>query len=322
MEIKVSVIIPVYNTEKYLEKCLDSVLKQTLEKIEIIAINDGSKDSSKDILEKYSIFEKFRIINKKNEGASKTRNLGINLAKGKFIYFMDADDYIEKNMLLEMYDKAEKDNLDIVVCDYYNEDFKTRKYVKNLDIKENEIISGVEYARYLLQSEKKIVPSIWGKMIRRSIYINNNIRFPENIFIGEDTVLGIKTAYFSKKVGKINKPFYHYIIHEAQGTKIIDKEKEFLDKWNGIKEIEIFLKNKPDFEDFKEGIEKNRIVFYLQIFKQLKYIKYLNKEWLEKIEETVNYNYYKKMKFYKKMKYYFEVKKIRNLRRDMDGKIG
>lgn len=169
---------------------------------------------------------------------------------------------------------------------------------------------------------KKNSTKYLGKNDKKSIYINNNIRFSENIFIGEDIVLGIKTAYFSKKVGKINKPFYHYIIHEAQGTRTIDKEKEFLDKWNGIKEIEIFFKNKPDFEDFKEGIEKNRIVFYFQIFKQLKYIKYLNKEWLEKIEETVNYNYYKKMKFYKKIKYYFEVKKLRNLRRDMDGKIG
>ncbi|EPC09175.1 glycosyltransferase family 2 protein [Fusobacterium ulcerans] len=322
MEIKISVIIPVYNTEKYLEKCLNSVLKQTLKEIEVIVINDGSRDSSRDILESYSIVENFRIINKKNEGASKTRNLGIEIAKGEFIYFMDADDYIEKDMLLEMYNKAKEDKLDIVVCDYYNETLKTKEYIKNLDIMENKMITGVDYTKYLLWSEKKIAPSIWGKMIKKSIYINNNIRFSENIFIGEDIVLGIKTAYFSKKVGKINKPFYHYIIHEAQGTRTIDKEKEFLDKWNGIKEIEIFFKNKPDFEDFKEGIEKNRIVFYFQIFKQLKYIKYLNKEWLEKIEETVNYNYYKKMKFYKKIKYYFEVKKLRNLRRDMDGKIG
>lgn len=310
MEIKVSVIIPVYNTEKYLEKCLDSVLKQTLEKIEIIAINDGSKDSSKDILERYSIFEKFRIINKKNEGASKTRNLGINLAKGKFIYFMDADDYIEKNMLLEMYNKAEKDNLDIVVCDYYNEDFKTRKYVKNLDIKENEIIFGVEYARYLLQSEKKIAPSIWGKMIRRSIYINNNIRFPENIFIGEDTVLGIKTAYFSKKVGKINKPFYHYIIHEAQGTKIIDKEKEFLDKWEGIKEIENFFLGKVNYQEYRSGIEKKIIIFYFELFKELKNIKKIDNKYLERIEKIKYYQEYKKLRFYKKIKLYFFIKSI------------
>lgn len=310
MEIKVSVIIPVYNAEKYIKRCLNSVLKQTLKEIEVIVINDGSGDSSRDILESYSIVENFRIINKKNEGASKTRNLGIELAKGKFIYFMDADDYIEKDMLLEMYNKAKEDKLDIVVCDYYNETLKTKEYIKNLDIIENEIITGVDYTKYLLWSEKKIAPSIWGKMIKKSIYINNNIRFSENIFIGEDIVLGIKTAYFSKKVGKINKPFYHYIIHETQGTKIIDKEKEFLDKWNGIKEVKTFFKNKPDFEEFEEGIEKNRIIFYFQLFKQLKYIKNINKEYLEKIEETVNYKYYKEMKFYKKIKFYFFIKLI------------
>lgn len=155
MEIKISVIIPVYNTEKYLEKCLNSVLKQTLKEIEVIVINDGSRDSSRDILESYSIVENFRIINKKNEGASKTRNLGIEIAKGEFIYFMDADDYIEKDMLLEMYNKAKEDKLDIVVCDYYNETLKTKEYIKNLDIMENKMITGVDYTKYLLWSEKK-----------------------------------------------------------------------------------------------------------------------------------------------------------------------
>lgn len=311
MEIKVSVIIPVYNTEKYLEKCLNSVLKQTLKEIEVIVINDGSKDSSKVILEKYKRMDKrMVVINKSNEGLTKTRKLGIKISNGKYIYHLDSDDYIEENMLLEIYNKAEKENLDIVVCDYWKENFSQKEYVKNLDIKENEIILGKTYAKYVLYSEKKISPAIWAKLIKKEVYTNNRIIFPENIFIGEDIVLGIKTAYFSKKVGKINKPFYHYIIHEAQGTRTIDKEKEFLDKWNGIKEIEIFFKNKPDFEEFKEGIEKYRIVFYFQLFKQLKYIKNLNKEWLEKIEETVNYNYYKKMKFYKKIKFYFEVKKL------------
>ncbi|MDU1910876.1 hypothetical protein [Fusobacterium sp.] len=155
-------------------------------------------------------------------------------------------------------------------------------------------------------------------MIKKEVYTNNRIIFPENIFLGEDIVVGIKTSYFSKKVGKINEPFYHYIIHETQGTKIIDKEKEFFDKWNGIKEIEVFFKNKPDFEKFKEGIEKSKIVFYFQIFKQLKYIKYINKEWLEKIEKTVNYEYYRKMKFYKKIKFYFEMRKLKKLKEDIE----
>lgn len=321
MEIKVSVIIPVYNTEKYLEKCLNSVLKQTLKEMEIIVINDGSKDQSKRILEKYKkIDERIVVITKPNEGLTKTRNLGIKISNGEYIYHLDSDDYIEENMLFEMYKKAKENNLDIIICDYYKETLSKKEYVKNLDIEEDEIVFGKTYTHYLLDSEKKIAPAIWSKLIKREIYRKNKISFPEDIFLGEDVITGIMIAYFSNKVGKINRPFYHYIIHEAQGTKTIDKNKEFLDKWNGIEKLEIFFKNKPDFEEFKDGIEKNRIIFYFQLFKQLKYIKNINKEYLEKIGETVKYKYYKEMKFYKKIKFYFEVKKLRNLKNDIDGK--
>ncbi|MDU1910875.1 glycosyltransferase family 2 protein [Fusobacterium sp.] len=142
MEIKISVIIPVYNTEKYLEKCLNSVLKQTLKEIEIIIINDGSQDQSEKILERYNVDQRIIVINKSNEGVSKARNIGLKMSKGKYIYYLDSDDYIEENMLLEMYNKTEKENLDIVVCDYWKENFFQKEYVKNLDIKENEIILG------------------------------------------------------------------------------------------------------------------------------------------------------------------------------------
>lgn len=117
--IKISVIIPVYNAEKTLKKCLDSILNQSLKEIEIILINDGSKDKSDGICQNY-VKKDTRIlyINKSNEGCSITRNLGIDIAKGKYITFVDSDDYLEKEMYKSMYNIAKKDNSDIVVCGF------------------------------------------------------------------------------------------------------------------------------------------------------------------------------------------------------------
>lgn len=167
MDIKISVIVCVYNCEKYIDQCLNSIIKQTLKKIEIIVINDGSKDNTKNILEKYNLIENIKIINKENEGLTKSRNLGLDISKGKYIYFIDADDYIEKDTLERLYIKAEKENLDIVVFDYYNESLNEKKYIKNLDIEEKENISGKIYAKYLLESEKKIAPAIWGEINKK-----------------------------------------------------------------------------------------------------------------------------------------------------------
>ena len=119
-KIKVSVIVPIYNTEKFLRKCIESIVNQTLQEIEIILINDGSTDNSHNICleytEKYP--EKIRYINNKNIGCSATRNLGIELANGEYIAFVDSDDYIEKEMYEEMYTKTLKEKSDIVICGF------------------------------------------------------------------------------------------------------------------------------------------------------------------------------------------------------------
>jgi len=117
---KVSVIIPVYNVENYIEKCLNSVLNQTLKEIEIIIVNDGSKDSSKQKIEKYLEKHENKIIylEKENGGLSDARNYGIGYAKGEYIAFLDSDDYIEPTMYEEMYKKAKEENSDMVECDF------------------------------------------------------------------------------------------------------------------------------------------------------------------------------------------------------------
>lgn len=117
-KIKVSVIIPVYNVEEYIEKCLDSVVNQTLKEIEIIVVNDGTKDNSMKKIEKYFSDSRIKIINKQNGGQSSARNAGLAISKGEYISFIDSDDFIEEKMLEELY--TESENTDIVFSDSLN----------------------------------------------------------------------------------------------------------------------------------------------------------------------------------------------------------
>ena len=111
----VSIVVPVYNAEKYLPKCIDSILNQTFKNFELILVNDGSKDNSLIICEDYKVSDRrIKVINKKNEGVSIARNIGINSAKGKYIMFIDSDDWIESNMVEKMYDAIQ--NSDIAIC--------------------------------------------------------------------------------------------------------------------------------------------------------------------------------------------------------------
>ena len=118
---RISVIIPVYNSEKYLKKCLDSLLDQTFQDFEIIAVNDGSTDSSRTILDQYAAQypDTVHVYEKGNEGQGAARNFGMERAAGEYVLFLDSDDYVEKNMLEALYAAAVRDESDLVVCDYY-----------------------------------------------------------------------------------------------------------------------------------------------------------------------------------------------------------
>ena len=121
MEELVSIILPIYNAEKYLERCLESIITQTYANIEIILINDGSTDNSINIIKEYAIKDsRIIIIDKENEGVSVARNIGILKARGKYICFVDADDYIEKSMIEKMKCCIDKENVDLVRINYYN----------------------------------------------------------------------------------------------------------------------------------------------------------------------------------------------------------
>ena len=211
---KISVIVPVYNTGKYLSKCLNSILNQTLKEIEVIVVNDGSKDDSQEIIDEFvSKDSRLVSIQKENGGLSDARNAGIDKAKGEFIAFVDSDDYIDLAMLEKMYELAERDESEIVLCDL---------------VKVNE--NGKEF-RDLPQSpqlpEKIILVedfTIFGEMscfacnkiFKKALFENH--RFRNGIHF-EDIELIPKLVLDSSIISKINEPFYKYFERQDSITK-------------------------------------------------------------------------------------------------------
>ena len=213
---KVSVIVPIYNVEEYLEKCLDSLVNQTLKEIEIILVNDGSPDNSEKIVKKYEDKYKDKIIyiKKENGGQATARNLGLTYATGEYITYVDSDDWIELDMFKTMYDTAKKKNADLVTCDSYivNDGVKT-VFSKNTDEKE------IKKSFILNESGP------WGKIIKKSILIDNKIHFPE-IRAYEDIAIMPSLMLYSNVIVHISKPMYNYLIRAGstmKQTKYSDK---------------------------------------------------------------------------------------------------
>ena len=202
---KISVIIPVYNSEKYLTKCLESVFSQSFLDFEVIAVNDGSTDSSAEILNGYSekFGEKIKCIYEENAGQAAARNNGLKYAGGEFIAFVDSDDYIAENALETCYNFAIENELDVVCFGLISDNGGS--------------VSPVEYIRFknlpTLLTYILSESSPCNKLIRRSLLEENNIRFTEGI-IYEDFEIMPTLALYTDKIGYLNEHLYYYVIHE------------------------------------------------------------------------------------------------------------
>jgi len=211
---KVSIIIPVYNAQKYLGECLDSVINQTYENIEILCINDGSKDKSLSILNEYKEKDKrINIINKENTGVSKTRNLGIYKAQGNYIIFVDADDKIDKFMIEKMMGIVSENEAEIVVClnNLIDKNSKERciniksKYKKCDNIKKIKKERTFEYLYDLGMG----IP-IWNKLLKKQFLLENQIQFNENMTYDEDMFFSWTGVLYAKSIHIIDEPLYKY----------------------------------------------------------------------------------------------------------------
>lgn len=244
--VKISVIIPVYNSEKYLKKCIDSILNQTMKDIEIILINDGSTDRSEEIIDNYIKEDRGNIIkyNQENAGQAVARNKGIELAKGEFISFIDSDDYIDKCMLEDLYNEAKTKQLDIVICDYF-EDIKGNLIYKKQILREHtELIKD-----YIL-----FVAGPCNKIIKTEILKKNNIKFPENIFY-EDIAIMPALVIYSKKIGYLKKAYYYYVIRENSTMRQIKYNKNLDSIFFALNYLENIFITENQYEKYKSEIE-------------------------------------------------------------------
>jgi len=210
---KVSLIVPVYNTEIYLKKCINSLINQSLKDIEIIIINDGSTDNSDKIIKEYND-KRIMYISKKNEGIGKTRNLGIDKSKGEYIAFVDSDDYLDSHFCKKMYEKAVKDECDIVICNFYEDKgfIQERMYInfKNTNLKHTpELINNINLGPC-------------NKLYKKELLKNKNIRFIENKKY-EDAPFVTKALINAQKIGKVEESLTYYVIHNESETTVRDK---------------------------------------------------------------------------------------------------
>ena len=239
---KVSVIVPFYNVEGYIEKCLETLVNQTLEDIEIILVNDGSKDRSIEIVNKFleAYPEKLVYLEKENGGLSDARNYAIPYAKGEYIAFLDSDDYVEKDMYQKMYELAKKENSDMVECDFYWE------YPDKLKKDVGVIYNGKK------EMLEKVRVVAWNKLIRREILEKTEVKFP-NGYRYEDVEFTYKLVQFIEKVSFLKKPCVHYIQREGSiSNSQNERTKEIFDVLDNVID---YYKEKGIYETYKEEIE-------------------------------------------------------------------
>lgn len=207
--IKVSVIVPVYNVEKYIGKCLESLVHQTLEDIEIIVVNDGSPDGSQKIIDDYvkAFPTKVRSFIVKNGGQGAARNFGIKHAKGSYIMYVDSDDYVEKDMAQVMYEKAIEEDSDMVVCGNYVVD-------ENYNILKKESCYAYFDFKNVLLNILFGKMAVWNKIYKKQLIVKNNIEFRSKVWY-EDVDFTMKAFFKAKKIAFVEEPFYDYLLREG-----------------------------------------------------------------------------------------------------------
>lgn len=271
---KVSIIVPVYQVEDYLERCLESLAQQTCNDLEIIIVNDGSKDHSQEIIDRYtSKYPFMKGYYKENGGLSDARNYGIEKATGEYLAFVDSDDYVDVEMYDALYQKAISKNFDLVVCDF-QEEYET--HVQRCScLLDHDLFTKDDVKKCMCD----FYPSAWNKLYKRTLF--TTLRFKKNVWF-EDVELCYRLLPSVNSIGVVPRAFYHYI----QRTGSISNSNDVriyhtIDNWNGIiqfyqeqglydeyyKELEYlyvrylyatFMKSavKFDFVHFKEAVVK------------------------------------------------------------------
>ncbi|MEF2820386.1 MAG: glycosyltransferase [Clostridium sp.] len=246
---KISVIIIAYNIEEYIERCLKSVLMQSLSEIEIIIINDGSTDNTLKIINELVINDsRVKIINKKNSGIIEARKSGIEIASGEYILFVDGDDWLELNACDRLYEIATENNLDLII---YNAFWVYKDKKDSYSIIKNKESIKLDPLKNLFLG--KIIPAMWGKLIKREFLNKFNIDYPNKISYGEDLATVSSLLINKPKIDILNECLYNYYQRENSITNMVSNK--FLDIIEAINFIELQLKEKNIYDKYKKEFE-------------------------------------------------------------------
>lgn len=284
----ISIIVPAYNAEKYIGKCLDSLIKQTKKELEFIIVNDGSTDKTEEIVKSYKD-KRIKYFKNKNQGIGKTRNFGIEKSNSKYIMFLDSDDYLEKTSCEKMFNKAENNNLDLVICDFY----------KEYDNGEIEEIRNDSFEDSTLKENPNIITEFlcpWAKLYRSSLIKDNKIRFVEHLKY-EDAPFVMEALVKAKKIGKVDECLNYYLIHGNSETTVRDRR--CFDILKIIEKVRSLTKNEVEL---KEKIDKLtvRMITNYTIQQRVQQDKNVGMEFIDKAFEYLK----KEVPDYKKNKYY------------------
>lgn len=251
MESCISIIVPVYNSENYLESCIKSVINQTYKNIQIILIDDGSTDQSAYIIDQYQKFDRrIVVIHQENAGVSCARNKGLSIAVGEWIMFVDSDDFIDKDYCENMLHTTCKMNVDVLIENSNNTDFKY--YYE--DNKNNLIKSCLSYDEQYPFN----IDAPWGKIFRIKVIKENNIQFPTSLKRSEDAYFCMNVYHYANRIGIINTHGYQYNVHNDSLSKHFSKE-----LISTLKEVLMINKQWVDDYYFNENDFYNALWFHV-----------------------------------------------------------
>lgn len=284
--IKVSVIVPAYNVENYIEKCLDSLVNQTLQDIEIIVIDDGSIDRTLEKIKRYADKDsRIKVINQTNQKQGAARNRGIEIAKGEYIGFVDSDDYINTNYYKYLYMIATKFNADIAATNILKHKKKYDKYI--VQYKKYNVENILESKYKLCEDKKHRFFYVMNKIFKTSCIRENNILFPEGCYF-EDVMFSTKAIFYANKIVSVPNTEYHYVEHSTSTVKSKDNhDKKIKDGITARLELQKFSKehniNLPERLNYTESYWQGPLKVYKGAYKVKKmlfgflpiFIKYL-----------------------------------------------
>lgn len=292
--VKVSVIIPVYNVEKYLRQCLDSVVNQTLKDIEIILVDDGSTDLSLDICNEYAKKDaRVKVFHQKNLGAGAARNLGLDKANGEYLSILDSDDYFELSMLEKLYEKAKNDDTDITICDVNCFDDRTKTLVKDIKVISREMIplknvfNYKDMPNYIFNTFQNWT---WNKLFRTDFVRKNNIKF-QHVFRTNDLFFTCSALMLANKISFIDKKLVNYRVCITTNCQSTNYKYPF-DFYNAFMELKNFLLKNELYECVRTSYinwalcavlhNLNSIKLYKKQYKRL--YRFLLKEGLDSLD--------------------------------------